>query len=1226
MSVFAAPGRAYKMLEERLAEKYLRPIPDGSPDHADPRVVGRKRRPGHAPMRAFPDANAARAFWAKFAANPTKLARECTPNVLMLTGEAGEPAPGWKFLLVGDLKDAPKGWNAPGFDEAAAKVQAEGLPPDSFAPIMLPSHWQLPTSGLPAATRDIPIYTNTTYACEKNPPVAARTGKFTFEANDRGVMQYRPWMDKDFVPRDPRERGPYPTGLYRRTIALPDRWKADDQRVVLVFEGVDSCVKAYVDGKFAGFSKDPALPCEFDVTDLLDRSATEHVIAAEVMRYCDGSYIEDQDKWNISGIYREAYLVKKPKAAIADYRTKASLGEGTISFEVLCEGVAGTKAGHFVRVEVYEGADGGSGAPVATAMAAADGGISSPELEAAHKIWDPASEPEFAPFDKPAAARATIAVANAKPWTPETPNLYTAVISLHASKADAESGASPLDVESVRTGFVDIKITAAPNSLVTVNGSPITICGVNRPEFHATMGRGIPLSVMASDAMLLKRLNFNGIRTAHYPSSQLMGDICDQAGLYMVDEGDLETHGFQISGQPAGTLSDSPDWTAAYVSRCARMWMRDSNHPCIFAWSVGNESGMGRNTQAAADWLRARDGGRRPVQYESGGVLNDATDIIVPMYFRPEQCLGSVAEDPKGRPLILCEYAHAMGNSGGCLAGYWRRFRDRLNTRMQGGFIWDMVDQGILMDPALPNLPASFPKDRPAYGYGGDFGDIPNSAQFCINGILAPDRTPHPQALEAAAQQCPVGLAVKDGQLVVTNRFDFSPLAAVSIRARVGCDAAAEAGGEWVTVKGLEGVAPQKEQALKLADVLPGFAAAAGGDAAALAKLLGNKLEAATEAWIEVTVENAAGTHFLPKGTEILRASFDAPELAAGLATSKGKMANGIAAASGAPAPFDVPKGDLAVKMADGSSAVVGVKCGRLLSWKSPDGKELLAEPVDIGIERASTDNDYGGGPFSISARWKSMGLGSMERRPAGKDGTAIVAHAADGKRTTVETLFEMVAPKGAALAGAVILAHVRYEFEANGDIRLCSTIAPPGSLPPLPRVGFKFAVPRSAAAKVRWSGLGPYEAYPDRVACVRKGIWESTPEKLFEPYVFPGECGWRAGARWVALSGVGGSIGIACAARDGKLRDGYGFSALPFPWQAVDKALHDWELKPDPEKVYVHVDSRMMGCGGHDAWSPNVDPEYVLPQGADFVTEVVLSRGGEAGAKAAWAQTVLGH
>lgn len=1213
-------------------------------DWDNPNVVGRKRRPAHAPLRAFPDTASAREFWADLVADPTKIPHNVTSNVMMLTGEPGEPSMqgNWEFLLVGDPKLAPTNWIS--FGESAKDNKTtmngnstngnghiEATSPEPWLPIALPSHWQLASSGLPAATRDIPIYTNTSYPFPMTPPIARRSGKWLCTDCDRGVLKYEPWMDMNGAELDPREKGPFPAGLYRRRFELPDSWVdnnsgdavASDSRIFLVFEGVDASVRAWVDGQFAGFSQDSALPAEFDVTDLLGSSSKEHTLAVEVLRWCDASYVEDQDKWWISGIYREAYLVRKPKAMISDYKVAGKASDGTMEVEILTEDAAAERCA--VRVEVYEGADGGKGSePVAVGTAVVGPGQQTLHSAAALTIADPAQwEAEFDAPKTPGIAKLSLKVSNHKLWSSETPNLYTVVFSLHATLTDANSNTKPMDIESCRTGFVEISFSNDASRLLTVNGRPITVAGVNRPEFHAELGRAIPMSIMASDLQLMKRLNFNALRTAHYPSHSMLLELCNQAGIHVVGEANLESHGFQVLGQPAGYLASHPDWKGHFITRCSRMWARDANHPCLLAWSVGNECGVGRNVVDAANWLRAADLWKRPVQYESGGLFNAATDILAPMYARLDTCLRGAQKDSKRRPLILCEYAHAMGNSGGCMNGYWKLFRDRKNTRMQGGFIWDWRDQALILDPGLPNLPANLPTDRKCYGYGGDFGDLPHSGQFCCNGVLAADGRVHPTGWEAWACQSPVAASCNGKALVVNNRYEFLSLGHLDIRVRVGCDSGVDGGGAWVSLSALDKLAPGASKEFDLESLFSGWRAALSEGSTALAKLLGlssaQGLSEISDCWLEFVARTKDDNYWMHKGTAVCHVTLPSDDLQAALSKSKAGLVVPNAASPTPGSMTTSPDGNLTVRFGAGFTAVIGSACGRLLSFTTPDGSQLLSQPLDVCINRASTDNDRGGGPLSYDGCWIALGLFDLVRKPTGKDGTSIFLAKVEESSgsVVVDTAFDLVSAESALLAGTKIPCRMRYQFLSTGDVKVTSIVSPSSSIAPLPRAGISFAVPR-ILNNVTWSGLGPHESYDDRVQCVRQGLWTSSVDQLYEPYMYPGECGRRGGMSWMALeSGEGHGLAVVCAAKDAQDRDRYGFSALPYSTKQLWDAKHDWELVPDTENVFVVVDSRSMGVGGYDSWLPSVDKEYLLPSGLSLVTDIVIAAGGVQGARA---------
>ena len=615
-------------------------------------------------------------------------------------------------------------------------------------------------------------------------------------------------------------------------------------------------------------------------------------------------------------------------------------------------------------------------------------------------------------------------------------------------------------------------------------------------------------------------------------------------------------------------------------------------------------------------------------RYESGGLYNDATNILAPMYASPDTCLRGVNSDPLRRPLILCEYAHMMGNSAGCMAQYWKLFRDRENSGIQGGYIWDWADQGLWLQPGLPGSSEAAAKagDR-SVGYGGDFGDLPNSAQFCCNGLLGPDRVPHPSAWEAWACHAPVAFEVVGEDVVFLNRYDFVTLGGLVIKVRVGSDARVNAGGEWVELPDLDKIESGTKRSFGLGGLFASWSSAIAGDETALSKLLGldsKGLNAATECWIEVIAETAERTVWLEKGSKIAHVSFNLPKLSKALKkclNSVFSVVSPVVGNSGVSFTQDVD-GSVAVSFSDGARASVGGSCGRLLSFTAKDGSPLISRPLDICIDRASTDNDRGGGLISYTTRWKALGLSRMVRKGAGETGTAICSITRDSDSVVVETAFDLVSPDDAALAGTRIPCRIRYSFTPRGEVRIKATVRPKSSMAPLPRAGVVFGVPKRHA-KVTWSGLGPYEAYDDRLSCVRRGIWESTPEGLYVPYVVPGECGRRAGVRWLALGTDKTGLAIVCAEQDPAAQDRYGFSALPFSLDALENAKHDFELVPDPEHIYVHFDARTMGCGGYDAWSPNVDEEFLLPSGVELSTELVLVAGGVEEARSTWSNVI---
>lgn len=697
-------------------------------DWENPRVIGRHRRAMHTTLRSFTSTNEALQYWDKGGGpEGDSLLR----NTYYLTGRAGNPKvpcitaaskevtikDSWYFTLVGSPDDCPPNWEQPEYSTSTTTKSSASDHGIKWNPIDLPGHWQL-------QGYDIPIYTNTTYPFEFDPPRARRTGLWSPTDCDTGLGGTL----GSSTTLHPKEPGENPTGLYRLRFSLPKSWcdassnkakKGNKQsRIFLIFEGADACLSVWLNGQHVGYGQDSCLPSEFDVTDLLngdvdnDHKAT-HTLALKVSRWCDGSYLEDQDKWWLSGIYREVYLLRKGESFISDYefitdfnlssssstsstlftthskltppsesvgakeKTKkknaeesadsASSSSSRVSMQVniLAEGIFKSSLRSnesydktpAVRCELWASPKDSS--PILTMVDSLSPGSTLGTQSAAHEVYDP-STGETDPSLPSSPGRATLSALIKTPqlWSCDTPHLYILILSLHPSLDCAESNTEVLDVEACRVGFRDVRISGTENQLC-VNDMPITIAGVNRHEFHPDTGRAISEETMRLDAQLLKQLNFNAVRLSHYPHHHRWLEICDEAGLYVVDEANIETHGFQFLGQAVGYLSHQPDWQAAMVSRVTRMYERDKNSASIIAWSLGNESGVGPNHATASTWLRVRDP-RRVVQYESGGARSEVTDIICPMYQRIEWCRRHATNDPQRRPVILCEYAHAM--------------------------------------------------------------------------------------------------------------------------------------------------------------------------------------------------------------------------------------------------------------------------------------------------------------------------------------------------------------------------------------------------------------------------------------------------------------------------------------------------------------------------------------------------------------------------------------
>ncbi len=869
----------------------------------------------------------------------------------------------WLFRLSDRAEEAPLDFLGP------------EPPGPGFSELPVPSHWVLHGHG-------VPRYTNTAYPFPIDPP---------------------------HVPDD------NPTGDHRLAFDLPAGWRLPGS--VLRFEGVDSCLRVWLNGRCLGTSMGSRLPAEFDAGPALRPGA--NVLAVRVHRWSAGSYLEDQDMWWLPGIFREVTLLERPADGVGDFFVHAGYdhvtGRGTL------------------RVDARTDTD--TDAPAT---------VSVPELGI-----------EGLPVGR------ELAVADVAPWTAETPRLYRGHLT------------TPGERVPLRLGFRTVAVT---DGLLTVNGTPLLLRGVNRHEHDPDHGRALSLATMRTDLLLMKRHNVNAVRTAHYPPHPAFLDLCDELGMWVVDECDIETHGF-IHAEWRGNPADDPRWEPMLLDRMRRMVERDKNHPSVVIWSLGNESHHGRNFGALANWTRTRDPGR-PLHYERDRSYQHS-DFYSLMYApvaeverigrREEDAPPETADDPelearrRALPFLLCEYAHAMGNGPGSLAAYQRVFE--AYPRCQGGFVWEWIDHGFRRHT---------PDGREYFGYGGDFGDHPNGGSFCIDGLVFPDRTPSPGLVELGKVFQPLTAELVGGRLLIRNKHAFRDLSHLRFTWTLEDDGVRVAGGELVV--------PHLPAGAETAVDPPALPATAG------------------EGWLTVRAELTADEPWAPAGHEVAWAQFpvspappapaptgSAPDLAPGRAGAHILLGDGV---------FDPHTGVL-----------------RAFGPLELDGPRL-------DVWRAPTENDRGMGPKSAAKDWIRAGLDRMEHR------TVVVDPGPDG--LMVETRV--------AAAGFERGLRVRYAWTAEGSA-LCLTmhVVPEGPWDGLvlPRLGVRLALPAAYDA-VRWFGLGPGEAYPDSREAARVGLFAATVAELQTPYVVPQENGHRAEVRWAELAGPPGRLRIEGAPRFG--------------------------------------------------------------------------------------------
>jgi beta-galactosidase len=911
------------------------------------------------------------------------------------------------------------------------------------------------------------------------------------------------YTDTDYpFPADP----PYipheynPVGSYRRSFTILDSWM--DRQVFLHFSGVKSAMYVWVNGKKVGYNQGSKTPAEFNITEFIHTGT--NMLAVEVYRWSDGAYLEDQDYWKVSGIERDVYLVSTPQTHIRDFFVKAGLDEvytdGNLSVDVCIRRfLSDDREASQVKMVLLDARQKHVFPPI----------IKGIQLES--------EEEEVLHFQR--------AVQKPAQWTAETPNLYSLVLSI------LDGSEIAVEVISCKIGFRNVEIK---DGLLKINGVPITIKGVNRHEHEPETGRVVSEKFMMRDIQLMKQFNINAVRTSHYPNVPRWYELCDLYGLYVIDEANIESHG--MGYDPDRTLGNNPAWKEAHLDRTMRMVERDKNHPSIIIWSLGNEAGDGVNFEATYAWIKKRDSSR-PVQYEQADT-KPHTDIICPMY-RTIHHLKEYLKRGLDRPLILCEYAHAMGNSVGNLQDYWDFF-DK-HKELQGGFIWDWVDQGIRQRTE---------NGEEFWAYGGDFGPpgTPSDKNFCINGLVFPDRRIHPHIWEVKKvyqyiKVKPIDLKI--GKIEILNRYDFKTLDDVEL--------------QWTVVgdneKIAEGVIPQLDMPphsskgvfIPIPQIRPG---------------------AGVEYFLNVNFRTTVNTPLIPKGHEVaweqFRLPISSPKLVADLSTF---------------ASLEFKETESRVQI-DGLdfNLEFNKKRGVITSWKFK-GKELIQKGLAPHFWRAPTDNDFGGDMPARLGIWRDA-----------------------GKNCKVESFFiTRVNPSLIQVKIALTIPveqskwYSVYDIYGSGDVVLRNTFVPGHDrLPEIPRVGMTMIL-NGEFENISWFGRGPHENYWDRNTGAPVGFYEGKVIDQYHPYIRPQENGYKTDVRWVALTNA----------------EGTGFMAMGEPFLSVS-AQHflNGDFDEGPEKVQRHtyhlkrrnlvtlnLDYKQMGVGGDTSWGERArpHPEYTL-------------------------------
>jgi beta-galactosidase len=1005
-----------------------------------------------------------------FADAPSALAgeRQASPYFRLLNGN-------WKFHLATRPETAPAEFHQETFDDSG------------WREITVPGNWQLQD------TWDIPIYCNVQYPFPANPP---------------------------HVPEE------NPTGCYRTTFEVPAHWQG--KRIFINFDGVDSAFHLWINGQMVGYSQGSRLPAEFELTSYLHTG--KNILAARVYRWSDGSYLEDQDFWRLSGIFRDVYLFATPQVHVRDFWAFPDLDEdyqdARLTVHLHIKNVTTAAIQNYqIEVTLYDAAR--QPLPGCTAISAVNalaGQESTIEL--------------------------SFPVQNPKKWSAESPNLYPLLVHLKAPTGEV------LEVERTNVGFRKVEIK---NGRLLINGKPIHFKGVNRHEHHPVLGHAVTVESMRQDILLMKQFNINAVRTCHYPDDPRWYDLCDQYGIYLIDEANIESHGVWDQ------LTKDPDWLTAFMERGTRMVERDKNHPSIVIWSMGNESGHGPNHAALADWIHAHDPSR-PVHYESARD-EPYLDILSVMYPKVSR-LEEMAQAPgEMRPLVMCEYAHAMGNSPGNLKEYWEVIEKY--PRLCGGFIWDWVDQGLLQTTA---------EGEAWFAYGGDFGDLPNDNSFCINGVIFPDRVIHPAMWEVKKIYQPLSIEEDNllaGKIKVTNKNLFSDLSGLDITWKLSADGKTLTSGKLPPISTPTG----ENEIITIPYQVP-------------------LPQPGVEYWLEISFTLSQDTPWGNRGHEIAWGQFQLPLEA-----------------------FEhpsTPAGELRLSQTTEYYVVEGndfqltfnQKTGRLTSL-TYDGTELIERGPRLNFWRAPTENDLaGGGDETAARRWREVGLDQLVE-------TVTSMEAVQNSASTIQVKVKAVqeVPKGAVLpeppgidqrlkdVGELTIPEppkparfeytLTYTISTAGEVVVDIHILPQVEVQFLPRVGLQMALP-NGFEHFAWYGRGAHETYVDRKEGARVGLYHGTVSEQHVPYVVPQENGNKTEVRWLTLTNAQNT----------------GLLAMGDPWLNVSvhhytlenltQARHTYELVTCPE-IYLYLDHAQSGLGSASCGPGRLEKYQLKPKEYQF-------------------------
>ena len=870
-----------------------------------------------------------------------------------------------------------------------------------------------------------------------------------------------------------------PTGIYKKTVVLDEQWREKD--TVLKFHGVDSAFDVWVNGNHVGFGKVSRLPSEFDITGFVKTG--ENDITVRVYKWSDGTYLEDQDMWWLSGIYRDVELINEEKNAVLDLRVNGTLDD-SYKNGFFTAGITMKQAGTNLGWKLsYKGKT-----------------VLEGELVSEGKdICIEAEIPEV------------------HTWTAETPELYEFTVMTENQEV------------TVRCGFRKIEIK---DKNFRVNNQVILLNGVNHHDYNPREGRRVTREQMESDIRLMKQYNINAVRCSHYPANEYFYDLCDEYGLYVINEADLECHGFEWV-ENYTWITDDETWKDAYVDRSVRMVKRDRNHPSIIMWSMGNESAFGCNFRSAAEAIRELDD-TRLVHYE-GDFEAEVTDVYSTMYTRLKG-LKEIAEyQIKGdKPHVMCEYGHAMGNGPGGLKAYQDMYRKY--KRLQGGFLWEWYDHGIYTEE----------KDKKYYKYGGNYGDFPTNGNFCIDGILMPDRTPSPGMEEYKQIIAPVEITAVEGsmnKLQIRNYYDFLNLDTTTLYWEVKAEDQTIQDG---TVEELS-VAPHEGKIIAL-------------------PITAFELQENTDYYLNLTVCQKEERNYAPAGYEIKKVQIPMQIRKDGFSVRE--TADKLQVTEG--------QGGLTVENSR-VTAKFSTVFGKLISF-GKDGKEYLTEGPRMNVYRATIDNDMYKKEDWMNKYFIQKPVEETEYVSCLKEDDKVIVR--------IGTFFSCYNQSWG------VECDYTYTVYSCGQMKveIQGKAVQRGKLEPafLPRIGVIMKGNKNFQ-KTMWYGMGPGESYVDSKAASIMGIYENTVDGMMTDYVFPQENGHHEQVKWFRIGD--GKDGLLC-----KMEEKLGLNLANYTDESLEKAQHPFEIEK-ADDVIIHLDYRQSGLGSNSCGEEQLEENKVKLQ-----------------------------